>query len=99
MNRIKNKLRAWLFPEYDKVRDFMTEIRKAKLEVTGKSITFREPIVLVGNISECMVSVKPTLKPEIILSKLGIEAALKIMGNYNLVTSNMFQETMPKDAK
>jgi len=77
MNSLKNKLRAWLFPEYDEVCCFMAEVEESKLEVKGKSITFKEPIVLVGNLTDCKVSVKPTINPEIILSKLDIEQRIE----------------------
>jgi len=93
MNWIKNKLRKWLFPEYCKVCDFMIEVAEAKLEVKGKNITFKEPIVLVGSMADCNVHIKPTIKPEIVLSKLSLEAALKLVGNHHLVAQNMFTAT------
>jgi len=95
MNWLKNKLRAWLFPEYDMVCYFMAEVEEAKLEVKGKSITFKEPVVLVGNLAECKVNIKPTINPEIILSKLEIESALKVVGKQHIVTNSTFQTTAP----
>jgi len=97
--RLKYKLRAWLFPEYDRVCCFMIEVEDGKLEVKGKSITFTEPTVLVGNLTDCKVSVKPTIKPEIILSKLDIDAALKVAGNQHMLTHNYFQATAPAAIK
>ena len=96
MNWLKNKLRRWLFPEIDKIDSFMAEIREAKIELQGKSITYKEPVVLVGSLTDCKVNIKPTINPEIILSKLELEAALRIMGNYNIVTSSLFTTTETK---
>jgi len=93
MNWIKGKLRAWLFPEYDEVYQFMQEIREAKLEVLGKNVTFNEPIVLVGNLTDCKVNIKPTVNPEIFLSKIDFESLLRIMGNQHLVTNSTFIAT------
>ena len=93
MNWIKGKLRGWLFPEYCKVCNFMTQVEGAKLELKGKNITFKEPIVLVGSMADCNVQIKPTIKPEIILAKLDLEAALKVAGDYSLITQNMFNAT------
>ena len=91
MNWLKNKLRLWLFPEIDKVDNFMTEIREAQMELRGKSITCKEPIILIGSLYECKVNIKSTIKPEIILSKFELEAALRIMGSCHMVTNSLFQ--------
>jgi len=45
------------------------------------------------------LNVKPTIKPEIILSKLDIEASLKVAGNQHMLTHNYFQATAPAAIK
>ena len=92
MNFIKNKIRGWLFPEYNNVCNFMREIYEAKLEIIGKKVTFTEPVVLVGGLTDCKVDIKPTIYPEINLSKFDYESALKLAGNYHMVGSCSFTQ-------
>ncbi|MCJ7828316.1 MAG: hypothetical protein MUP81_01060 [Dehalococcoidia bacterium] len=99
MNWVRNKLRVWLFPEYGEVRRFMLEVGRARIEVKSKSITFKEPVILVGNLSNCKVDIKPTIKPEIILSKLELESLLSISGNQHIVTYSTFQAEVPSPLK
>jgi len=89
---LKNKLRGWLFPEYDKVCLFMIKVKQAKEEVVieGGKVTFKEPVILIGSVLNSKVDIKPTLKTEIILSKLELEAALRIYGDHHIVSQNQF---------
>ncbi len=100
MNWLKRKLRNWLVPEYaefasykEKMDLFMEEVAKAKheLRLIDKDITFEEPVVFLGSLHNCKVDVKPTLKPEIVLSKIDIPAGLISSGNHQFISGCLFQ--------
>lgn len=97
---LKNLIRKWLVPDYNefvqsknKIDLFMENIAKAQGEMHNlreKEIIFNEPVIFVGSLSACDVQVKPTLKPEIILSKLDFAAALSLSGDYQMVSGSHF---------
>jgi len=86
------KLRRWLFPEYSEVVEFMEEVQLARKEIKAVEgqITFEKPVVFLGSLVNCKVDIKPTLKPEIILSKIGY-TGLGISGSNQTVRDSMFQ--------
>lgn len=103
MNWLKRKLRNWLIPEYEqfaysKIAQFMEEVAKAKheLQLIDKDITFEQPVIFLGSLSNCKVDVKPTLKPEIVLSKIEIPAGLNVSGSHQIVTGCYFHQTPVK---
>jgi hypothetical protein len=92
---LKKILRGWLFPEYDQICNFIQEITEAKeriIQLEGET-TFIEPVILVGSLNHCQVDVRPTVKPEIILSKIDFAAALGISGEKHMVTGCYFTQT------
>jgi len=96
-NRLKRILRKWLFPEYDEVCRFMLEVQAAKENIIhrGAELTFKEPVILLGSLSQCKVQIKPTLKPEIVLSKLTFQSLLEMSGHHQVVTSTVLSGSLP----
>ena len=91
---IKEWIRKKLFPEYEEVRKFMTDIEDAKtksIELCNESnIKFEKPVIFIGSLVGCKVSVEPKLKPEIILSRLDLSAILHLSGRQHTVTNSFF---------
>jgi len=96
MNWIRRRLMNWLFPEYSRVCLFMAEIDGAKLSVRCKSATFKEPVVLVGNLESCNIKITPTVNNEIVLSRIEYSSLLEISGNHQTVTQSIFEATKEK---
>ncbi len=97
VNWMKRGLRAWLFPEYDKVCRFMLEIENARhetLKLTG-DVTLEKPTVFVGSLHNCNVHYNPTVKPKIVLTEMA--ALLNITGEQHSVISSYFSAEPVKE--
>lgn len=99
-NWLKRILRKWLFPEYDEVCEFMVEVKTAKERIihSGAELTFKEPVILLGSLSQCKVQIKPTLKPEIVLSKLTLQSLLEMSGHHQVVSAVSLSSNLPAKA-
>jgi len=102
-NWAKKRLRAWLFPELEEVSRFMMRMEEAKTRVmdkTGKTTTFREPVVLVGSLQNCKIQIKPIINQEIVLSSLNLASMLELTNaDHALVSYNTFEAIEEKVIK
>mgnify|MGYP001565312747 FL=1 len=83
----KRKLMLQAFPELYLLEELKSVLEHEKTE--EKNVECKK-LILIGNLENCKISIKPQINPEIVLSKFDLESALKIDGNQHIVKSCNF---------
>ena len=93
----KQRIVKWLLgQELDKIAkalelyESIERIVKDRNSYTKKELNLKE-VILLGNIADCNVSIKPQVHNRIVLSEVKLQAALRIMGEHQLISQNLFK--------
>ena len=95
---LKNKLRKWLFPdyeihcrEYQSISEFMSVIRKGMVEVSDQPLTIKgDPVFILGSISNTNVDIHSEPHIDLYLAKVNLDA-LRLDGINHIITNNVFK--------
>jgi hypothetical protein len=102
--KIRERILRKLFPEvYQQVDEaarivLAYQALKDSLKITDRTVRIEGPAGILGNLTNCKITISPKINTELVLSKYELEAMLKVGGEKQLVTQNYFMNKELKEA-
>jgi hypothetical protein len=102
--KIRERILRKLFPEVyqqaDKAAEIIADYQglKDSLKITDGVVTIEGPAGILGDLVNCKVSITPKINTELVLSKYELESMLKVTGNQELISQNLFTSRESKKA-